>query len=312
MYKYLLIGGNGFIGTNIIYKLLEKGRDVYCIDVYDSNTKNIDDKHFKSFINDLSDTDLVKELVDATDIIIYLASTSNVRDSSSDSLIELGNIESFINTLEIIKEYKNKKLILASSGGTVYGEPGDMPVNEDHCLMPISPYGIGKVCVENFLKYYSSKYGIKYVICRYSNPYGQFQNPFSGVGVINKVLYDYHAGNETEIIGNPDASVRDYIYISDLVDATLEVAENKSADNNIFNVGSGRGHSLTEILTEIESVLGYQLRLKKGNFGIENVSKIVLDITKINETVGWNPKISLREGISLNNEWIKQILDVQK
>ena len=80
---YLLIGGNGFIGTNIIHKLLEKENDIYCIDIYDSNTKNIKNKRFKSYMDDLTDTDLLNELVDKSDIIIYLASTSNVRSSSN-------------------------------------------------------------------------------------------------------------------------------------------------------------------------------------------------------------------------------------
>lgn len=308
-YTYLLIGGNGFIGTNIIYKLLKEEKEVYCIDVYDSNTKEINNDHFKSYINDLTDIDLVKELVNKSDIIIYLASSSNVRNSSKESLIELDNIESFINILEIIKDYPNKKIIFASSGGTVYGEPEKIPVNEEHPLRPISPYGIGKVTMENFLKYYSYKYGIKYVICRYSNPYGSYQNPFSGVGVINKILYDYNTNGETPIVGNPNASIRDYIYISDLVDATIAVAESNHAENEVFNVGSGIGYSLSEIINEIESVLGDELNLKKKEFGIENISKIVLDISKIKELVGWVPKITLKEGIELNNEWIKLVLE---
>lgn len=310
--RYLLVGGNGFIGTNIIHKLLEKERKVYCIDVYDSNTKKIDNKCFKSYINDLTDTKLVKELINKSDIIIYLASNSNVRSSSSESIIELGNVENFINLLEIIKDYPNKKVILASSGGTVYGEPETIPVNEEHCLMPISPYGIGKITMENFLKYYSSKYGVKYVICRYSNPYGKYQSPFSGVGVINKILYDYNIGNETPIIGNPDGSIRDYIYISDLVDATIAVAESKNADNQVFNVGSGIGYSLTDVINQIETVLNDNIKIRNQNFGIENVSKIVLDISKIKKIVGWTPKITLSNGIKLNNDWVKCTLEFEE
>lgn len=306
---YLLIGGNGFIGTNIIHKLLENEQDVYCIDVYDSNTKNINNKHFKSYIDDLTDTDLLNQLVDKSDIIIYLASSSNVRSSSNASLVELDNIEGFIKTIEIIKDYPDKKVIFASSGGTVYGEPENIPVNEEHPLMPISPYGIGKVCTENFLKYYSHKYGFKYVICRYSNPYGKYQNPLSGVGVINKILYDYNTGKETKIIGNPNESIRDYIYISDLVDATIAVSENDISDNQVFNVGSGVGHSLSEIIDEIEIILGDKLKLADNNFGIENVSRIVLDVSKIKRMIGWNTKITLKEGIRLHNKWIKDNLN---
>ena len=261
-HTYLLIGGNGFIGTNIIHKLLENENDVYCIDVYDSNTKNINNKNFKSYIGDLSDTDLLRDLVDKSDIIIYLASSTNVRSSSNISMVELDNIEGFIKTMEIIKDFHDKKIIYASSGGTVYGEPEKLPVNEEQPLMPISPYGIGKVCAESFLKYYSRKYGVKYVICRYSNPYGSYQNPLSGVGVINKILYDYHTGQETKIVGNPDASIRDYIYISDLVDATIAVCEDVSSDNKVFNVGSGVGYSLSEIIKEIESIIGVNLNLQ--------------------------------------------------
>lgn len=308
-YTYLLIGGNGFIGTNIIYKLLEMEREVYCIDNYDSNTRDIQNENFKSYIDDLTDTELLKDLVDKSDIIIYLASNSNVRNSSKESLIELDNIECFINTLEIIKDYPDKKVIYASSGGTVYGEPEKIPVSENHSLLPISPYGIGKVTMESFLKYYSTKYGIKYVICRYSNPYGKYQSPFSGVGVINKILYDYHSNNETSIVGNPDASIRDYIHISDLVDATLAVSENKKAENIVFNVGSGIGSSLSEIIDAIEYVLGDNLKLNRENFGIENVSKIVLDISRIKDYVNWSPRVTLKEGIILNNEWVKQIIN---
>ena len=308
-HTYLLIGGNGFIGINIIHKLLENENDVYCVDLYDSNTKKINNKHFKSYIDDLTDKDLLKDLVDKSDIIIYLASSSNVRSSSNISMVELDNIEGFIKTIEIIKDYPNKKIIYASSGGTVYGEPDKIPVNEDHPLLPISPYGIGKVCTESFLKYYCQKYGIKYVICRYSNPYGSYQNPLSGVGVINKILYDYHTGKKTKIVGNPEASIRDYIYISDLVDATIAVSENNSSDNEIFNVGSGIGHSLAEIIEEIELILDDKLEFTDNHFGIENVSRIVLEVTKIKEAVGWNSKITLKEGIRLHNKWIKDNLN---
>lgn len=305
---YLLIGGNGFIGTNIIHKLLKNGKEVYCVDLYDSNTKNINNIHFKSYIDDLTNTDLLRDLVDKSNIIIYLASTSNVRSSSNISMVELDNIEGFIKTIEIIKDYPDKKIIYASSGGTVYGEPDKIPVKEETSLNPISPYGIGKVCSEQFLKYYCNKYDIKYVICRYSNPYGSYQNPLSGVGVINKILYDYHTGKETEIVGNPEVSIRDYIYISDLVDATIAVSENIKSNNQIFNVGSGVGYSLSEIIEEIEIVLGDKVRLTNNNFGKENVSKIVLDVSKIKDTVGWSAKITLRQGINLHNIWIKKQL----
>ncbi len=307
-YKYLLIGGNGFIGTNIIYQLLEKERDVYCIDMYDSNTKNIDDKHFKSYIDDLTDKDLLEEVIKKSDIIIYLATISNVRKSSRESIKEIDNIETFIYTMELIKDYPGKKVILASSGGTVYGEPERTPVSEDHCLMPISPHGIGKVTIENFLKYYSHKYGIKYVICRYSNPYGRFQNPFSGVGVINKLLFDYENGEVTKIISNPEAIIRDYIYISDLVNATITAAEDPRADNNVFNIGSGLGHSLKDIIHEIEEVLGDKVNIEYENFGIENVSSIVLDVSKI-KNLGWNPEVTLKEGIILHKNWIEETLN---
>ncbi|MDP1552835.1 MAG: GDP-mannose 4,6-dehydratase [Methanobacteriaceae archaeon] len=311
-FTYLLIGGNGFIGTNLIYKLLDNKREVYCIDAFDSNTKSIQNKHFKSYIDDLTDVNLLKQLVKKSDIIIFLASSSHVRNSSEAILIEIDNIECFINTLDIIKQYPDKKLIYASSGGTVYGEPEAIPVSENHCLNPISPYGIGKITMEQFLKYYASKYGINYVICRYSNPYGKYQSPFSGVGVINKLLYDYNNNTETNIVGNPDESIRDYIYISDLVDATIAVAEADSCKNEIFNVGSGEGTSLNQIINEIKAVLNDDLKLNSEKFGNENVSKIVLDITKIKKIAGWKPKISLKKGIKLNNEYIKEFLEKNK
>ena len=309
-YKYLIIGGNGFIGINIIKFLLNTKKKVYCIDAFDSNTKNIVDKNFESYIDDLTDEVLLSKLIKKSDIIIFLASISNVRSSSNESLIELDNIKSFINFLEILKNFPNKKIVYASSGGTVYGEQTELS-KETTCTNPISPYAIGKVAMENFLKHYSSKYNFKYLICRYSNPYGIFQNPLGGVGVISKILYDYYVGNRTDIIKNTNDSIRDYIYISDLVDATIKLSESELTNNQIFNVGSGVGTSLFEILNEIKILLGDNLKLNEISFGNENVSKSTIDITKLKD-FGWNPKISLKEGIRLNNKWILSFLEEKK
>ncbi len=139
------------------------------------------------------------------DIIIYLAATSNVATSIEDVFGDINSSFFFLNFMESVKNFPIKKIVLASSGGTVYGEPEYLPIDEDHPLKPLSPYGITKVSLENYL-YFIRKYGIDYVVCRYSNPYGKYQNPLKKVGAINCFLYQ-HLSNERINIWE---STRDY------------------------------------------------------------------------------------------------------
>lgn len=162
--------------------LLEQGQNVKVFSRHINNFPQNIISEVEFIKGDLENVeDIYKALVNI-DIIIYLAATSNVATSIEDVFGDINSSLFFLNFMESVKDFRIKKIILASSGGTVYGEPEYLPIDEKHPLRPLSPYGITKVSLENYLYFYKRKYGIDYVVCRYSNPYGKYQNPLKKLG----------------------------------------------------------------------------------------------------------------------------------
>ena len=298
--NYLLIGGSGFIGTNLTHHLLQEEHNVTIID---KHIPQIVDGSVTFYRDNLMNGELIDCYVEQSDVIVYLASNSHVRSSQKDVNVELGNIKTFINFLEHVKDY-DKTIFLASSGGHVYGDGGSEPLPEYHCLQPISPYGIGKATMESFLKYYSNTYSFDYIMGRISNCYGWYQNPEAGVGLITTLLYNHHTKQHTRVVNHPERLIRDYIYVTDVVNAITHLTS--KGYTGTFNIGSNGGVSVEDIIYKIQDVLGVELDVSIGGFGTDDLSKIVLDTTKL-ESTGWMPELTLTDGILLTNEYVEGI-----
>lgn len=307
-YRYLIIGGAGFLGTNLVLGLLKKG---HLVKIFTRNMKKLP-YNFSSEVEliqgDLNNREDIKEAVKNIDIIIYLASTSNVFTSTKNIFEDYLNTKLFLNLMEVIKNENIMKVVFASSGGTVYGEPQYLPIDENHPLKPLSPYGITKVTIENYLNFYKYNYGIDYIVCRYSNPYGKFQNPLKGVGVINFFLYQHLNNRTIEIFGDPQKIIRDYIYIDDLVEATINLTLKDDLSYSVYNIGNGKGFSLEEIIKEIEKTTQKKVNFMLYQHRTENVKQVILDIDRISKELNWSPKIDLKSGIKLNKQWIEELL----
>jgi UDP-glucose 4-epimerase len=212
--------------------------------------------------------------------------------------------------LEIAVESGVKKIIFPSSGGTIYGEAKKIPITESSPLNPQNPYAISKLVIEKYLDYYYTDYGLDYVIIRYSNPYGERQNPHGSQGVI-PIFLNKIKNFERPVIYGDGKSLRDYIYIKDAIDATLLLMDNNNKEK-IFNVGSGTGTSLNDLISILYDVTGYSISPRYIPNDRRYLQRTVLNIAKVRESVGWSPKVSLYEGIRRTWDYLNNSISREK
>jgi UDP-glucose 4-epimerase len=189
-----------------------------------------------------------------------------------------------------------------SSGGTVYGSPRAVPVDESHPNDPICSYGISKLAIEKYLFLYQQLYGLNYIALRAANPYGPGQNPYSGQGVIANFVHRMLSKQSIEIWGNGDI-VRDYFHVRDL--ASLTKLALFSTETGVFNAGSGVGVSINQLIKILGSIIKYQTEIVYKEQRILDVPAIVLDCAAAKRKFGWQAGTSLQDGIEDYVSWYR-------
>ena len=306
MTRCVILGGNGFIGSHLAEGLVKAEYDVTIFDNFKRGTKNLDaiiDK-IEIIKGDFWNEDDVCDALKEVDFLFHYISTTTPATATKNPIYD---IES--NIIGSVKLFQNavmnnvKKIIFSSSGGTIYGDTTGVPMKETDPLNPINPYAISKLTIEKYLHYFNQTYGMDYTILRYSNPYGERQNPLGKQGVIPIFLNKIKHGEQPVIYGD-GSMVRDYIYVKDAIDATLAIFE-KNTNEKVFNVGSGYGISLNELIDIMCDVVGQKIL----PYYIENsgtyIPKIVLDISRIQNNTGWRPTTEFIEGVNKTWDWIK-------
>lgn len=300
MTAHVVIGGCGFIGRHVAKALMERGDEVSVVDVVDFPAGC---RAAKTTILDLSraGANEFDALVGAAEVVHHYAWTTIPASANSEPLADLqANLALTIGLLDALKRRGGGQILFASSGGTVYGRLHTIPVPELHALEPIAAYGASKVTAEKYLLLYRSLHGVDARIARISNPYGAGQDPARRHGAVTTFVHRALAGDPIEIWGDGKV-VRDFIYIADVVSGLLALADASgfvSGNSPIFNIGSGQGTSLIEIMALIRSELGRSLHLEYKPARAFDVPVSVLDIDKAHRDLGWTPKISLRSGIA--------------
>lgn len=298
MNNYLILGGCGFIGRHLVEEILKNDKDanITIVDV-------IEDEHFKKLSNITQIKKSFSQILDFdnlvlhTDIIYHLISTTTPSDFTDKIKQDFDDtIIPTINLLEAISKHQDKKLIFVSSGGTVYGACESLPIKEAEKLNPICTYAVQKVVIEKYIEAYAHLYNIKYIICRLANPYGIGQNLQKKQGIIpifiNKIL-----NKEVLQVWGDGEAIRDYIFIDDAVNALFHLGQYKGK-KHIFNVGSGIGYSINQIIELIVKELEIQKPVTEYlPERMCDVKKNILDISKIEREVGWKPKITIEKGI---------------
>lgn len=301
--KYLLIGGNGFIGSHLADKLLNEGHYVRIYDIsYERFRKPLDHVDYRIF--QLQNIPDLCEAMLGIDVIYHLASASVPSTSGIDIIDELNkNLNTTLTILDLAVKFKIKKFIYFSSGGAVYGQTDISPISENHPCRPISSYGIIKNTIENYLSLYYRLYGISILVIRPSNPYGPRQGHFSAQGVISTFLRKIMSNSELTVFGDGSAT-KDYIYIDDLIEICYNISN--KVNNGTYNIGSGYGTSINEIISTIELVTGRKTRCVFSEAKDYDVSKFVLDITKVSKDQNAKPTTSLQQGITNVWNWVQK------
>jgi UDP-glucose 4-epimerase len=298
--RALVIGGSGFVGSHLVDALLAQGVRVR---VYDRSAELFRPvpAGVEFRLGEVGDTASLAEALADVDQVFHLVSTTVPSTSNLDPVADIqGNLINTVRLLELMRAAGVKRLVFLSSGGTVYGIPETDPVAESHPLRPISSYGIVKAAIENYLYMEHRLHGLEYVALRPSNPYGPRQGHGGVQGVIGTFLWKLAQGEPIQLWGD-GGIVRDFIHVRDL--AQLCVRAVASGLVGSYNVGSGQGHSINEIIECIRKITGLPVEpVRKPGRGFD-VPRVVLDITAIRRATGWAPAITLEEGITETWHW---------
>jgi len=303
--RSLVLGGSGFIGTHLVGGLLGRG---YPVRVYDRSPSRFGPtpRDAEYVEGELGNHGLIREAVEGVEVVFHLVSTTLPKTSNDDPTYDVrSNLLDTLQLLEACVEAGVRKIVFASSGGTVYGLPRAVPIAEDHPTEPITSYGIVKLAVEKYLGLFYHLHGLDYAALRVSNPYGPYQNPEGQQGAVGVFLRRIRAGEKVTIWGDGGV-VRDYLYVSDLVDAFVRAAEAKTR-HKVLNVGSGRGASLNALLGVMAGVVGEEPAVEYLPGRSLDVPENVLDVGRAREELGWEARTDLAEGVARTWAWIREI-----
>lgn len=302
--KILVTGGAGFIGSNIVDALIEKGHDVSVVDDLSSGSIENLNPRAKFYELDIRDQSLEKIFAENHfDVVNHHAAQMDVRKSVADPLFDASvNIVGSLNLLQNSLKYGIKKFIFASTGGAIYGEQDYFPADESHPTRPLSPYGIAKLSVEKYLFYYKVVHGIDHVILRYANIYGPRQNPHGEAGVVAIFVSKMLSGGQPVINGD-GKQTRDYTFVGDVVKANLMALDYKGSE--IFNIGTGKETDVNYLFAKIRELTQSQCDEKHGEAKAGEQMRSVIDYSKAERMLGWKPTVSLDEGLKVTVEYFK-------
>ncbi|OGK39901.1 hypothetical protein A3A74_05455 [Candidatus Roizmanbacteria bacterium RIFCSPLOWO2_01_FULL_35_13] len=292
----VVLGANGFIGSHLVESLLERGMQVRVFVRNKEKTKNLKTPkklHSIAYGDFNNRNEVEKAVKGGTYVFDFIASSTPASSYlHSEDEIKLHLLPT-VRLLEICQKNNIRKVIFPSSGGSVYGNLGNKNAKENDFLNPLSPHAVTKVAIEKFLYCYWVNYKLDYVIYRISNVYGERQKFKRLQGIIPAVLTKAVKNEVLDIYGN---SVRDYIYVKDVVDF---IANNfdKNHQNKIYNIGSGVGVSIKELLNIIEEETRLKLKVRLKERRPIDVERIVLDIERISKEFSFKPSVDLREGV---------------
>lgn len=300
MMKYLILGGSGFIGRNLIEELTKNPENT--VTSFSRKHQDFDDLINKRprqivILNGTFgiNTDF-DNLTRGIDIVFHLISTTTPKTGNLNMVKEVtDNILPTINLLESCVSRKVKKLIFISSGGTIYGKTYGLPSKETDETYPICSYGIHKLTIEKYLTLFYNLYGLDYRIIRLSNPYGPYQLPGAGLGAVTTFTYNAILNKEIIIYGDGSV-VRDYIYIEDAIENIINITHYDGIQK-LFNLGSGIGSSLIDIINIISSILCKKINVEYMESRKTDVPYNVLDVSRYNETFGNRKLVILEDGI---------------
>lgn len=296
--KVLILGGSGFLGSNLCSYLIKKNYEVYSFDLSQSLKEGA--VHFIK--GDFFDDGNLETAVRGMDCVIHAVSAVN--PGNSNEFYMYGYSRELVQTIKLCNMLvrENAKMIFLSSGGTVYGNHQKQPIDETVLPCPINHYGNIKLCIENTMRTFNYQMGTRFIIARISNPYGPGQDFHKGVGFIDAVLKNTIQGIPVEIWGDGE-NLRDYVYIDDVCEM-LECLIRYSVDEDTFNICSGRGYTQNAVI-EILREMGLYPKVVYKERRLVDVRKIVLNNRRIHNFWKGEP-IALESGMKRYYQYLKE------
>ena len=306
--KVLVTGGAGFIGSHISDLLIEKGYSVVIVDNLSSGKMANVNKKAKFYNIDILNKELNNVFEDEKpDFVVHCAAQISVSKSVRAPVLDAErNILCSINLLENCVKYKVKKVIFSSTGGALYGNPKKIPCSEKTEIKPLSPYGVAKYCIEQYLSYYNRLYNLDYVSLRYSNVYGPRQDPFGEAGVV-AIFCKKMINGETPAINGDGEQTRDFVFVKDVSKANLLALEKKVSEREI-NISAMKETSINEIFRLISAAASSGIKPRHAQEMIGEVRKIALDNSLAKKELGWSPEMDIKKGIKETFEWFRKNL----
>ena len=317
--RALVTGGAGFIGSHVADLFIEEGYEVEIIDDLSSgNRSNLNDRavfHQTSVVSPETRNVVRKGKFD---VVVHLAAQIDVRKSVADPIFDAStNIVGTLNILEAIRESGMKtRIVFTSTGGAIYGDFNTPPNVETFAKDPESPYAISKLAAEYYLSYYGRVHGLEHVALRFGNVYGPRQDPHGEAGVVaifcNRIL----AGKPLTIFGD-GRQTRDYVYVGDVargvfLGATQHIPPAARLDARAFNIGTGVGTSVIDLARLLQEAAGSSAETLFAPKRQGEQQESFLDASKARSNLGWEPLVSLSEGLSKTFAWSESQHAVQR
>jgi UDP-glucose 4-epimerase len=303
--KVLVTGGAGFIGSHVVDALLAAGHAVAVIDDLSTGKQANLDARARFYLADIREAAQLTEVFDKEqpEVVLHQAAKANVRESMERPVLYSDvNVLGSINLLEQARRLGVKKFVYASTGGACYGEPQYLPVDEKHPVNPLDPYGASKHAVEHYLYLYNANYKLPYTILRYPNVYGPRQDPLGEAGVVAIFTGQMMRGERPTINGTGEQE-RDFVYVGDIARANLLAM--KGAHNAIYNIGSGVGTNVNTIFEKLRTIIKFTSEPNYGMPKLGEVYKVYLDATQARQELGWEPTVSLDDGLRKTVEYFR-------
>ncbi len=295
MARCVVLGANGFIGSHVVSLLAGEGHLVRACDLSRSFEQLADVPGVERLTLDFLDSASLQEALQDAEWVFHLVSTTLPASSKRNMVFDVeSNVCGTLRLLEACCRVGVQKLVFASSGGTVYGEPERLPVQEGDPLKPRVSYGVVKATIEQYLRIYASDLGLSSVALRLSNPYGSGHQGTSQ-GAIPVFMRRAISQEPIEIWGD-GTIVRDYVYVEDVARAFVAAAK-YTGQERVFNIGSGQGTTLNELIRRIDELSEKPCQVKYLSQRGFDIQRIFLDVSLAKQELGWTPSTSLAEGM---------------
>jgi UDP-glucose 4-epimerase len=309
--KVLVTGGGGFVGSNLVRALLERGDEVVVLDNFATGRReNLDEilDSVELVEGDLRSYERVHAATSGVEVVFHQAALPSVPRSIQDPLTtNAANVDGTLNVLLAARDEGVRRVVFASSSSVYGGAPG-LPRRENQAVEPIAPYAVAKLAAESYCRSFSNIYGLETVCLRYFNVFGPRQDPTSQyAAVVPRFISRLLAGEPPIIFGDGEQS-RDFTYIANVIDANLLAAEAKGVAGKVFNVATGSSRTLNELVRAMQETLGTSIQPIHTAPRLGDVEHSAADIDLARRELGYEPRFSLEAGLQITADFVSATL----